>query len=215
MPWTVRAAEAPTEAGERLLRVVAPRFEEIESELASLRELRQKPAGTIRITATEFAIDTILLPKLTPVMRENPDIKIEFTVDYGLSNIVAERYDAGLRRRRDLPALLRAQIMLRQNGRCFDCGTRLMLGRIVFDHRPPLALRKQGDDANDPDRLAAICRTCEKQKTPRDLQQIAKTNRLALDHQDFVERMRDKIPGRPVPSKGQWQKVKQEMNKGK
>ena len=137
MPWTVRAAEAPTEAGERLLRVVAPRFEEIESELASLRELRQKPAGTIRITATEFAIDTILLPKLTPVMRENPDIKIEFTVDYGLSNIVAERYDAGLRRRRDLPALLRAQIMLRQNGRCFDCGTRLMLRRIVFYYRPP------------------------------------------------------------------------------
>jgi DNA-binding transcriptional LysR family regulator len=88
---------APTEAGERLLGIVAPRFEEIESELASLRELRQKPAGTVRITATEFAIDTILLPKLTPVMRENPDIKIEFIVDYGLSNIVADRYDAGVR----------------------------------------------------------------------------------------------------------------------
>ena len=88
-----------------------------------------------------------------------------------------------------VPALLRAKIMLRQNGRCFDCGTRLMLGRIVFDHRPPLALREQGDDANDPDRLAAICRTCDKQKTPRDLKQIAKAKRLALDHQDFVERM--------------------------
>jgi hypothetical protein len=107
-----------------------------------------------------------------------------------------------------LPALLRAKIMLGQNGRCFDCGTRLTLGRIVFDHRPPLALRGQGDDPNDPDRLAAICRTCDKQKTPRDLKQIAKAKRLALDHQDFVDRMRDKIPGRPVPSKGQWRKVR-------
>jgi DNA-binding transcriptional LysR family regulator len=88
---------APTEAGERLLGVVAPRFEEIASELAALRELRQKPAGTVRITATEFAIDTILLPKLTPVMRANPDVRIEFIVDYGLSNIVADRYDAGVR----------------------------------------------------------------------------------------------------------------------
>jgi DNA-binding transcriptional LysR family regulator len=88
---------APTEAGERLLGVVAPRFEEIAREIASLRELRQKPAGTVRITATEFAIDTILLPKLAPVMRANPDIKLEFAVDYGLSNIVAERYDAGVR----------------------------------------------------------------------------------------------------------------------
>src|SRR3954464_4489010 len=59
---------APSEAGERVLRVGTPRFEEIESELASLRELRQKPAGTVRITATEFAIDTTLLPKLGPVM---------------------------------------------------------------------------------------------------------------------------------------------------
>src|SRR5947209_6340398 len=93
---TTRSVVA-TEAGERLLRVVSPRFEEIESELASLRELRQKPAGTVRITATEFAIDTLLLPKLTPVMRNNPDVRIEFIVDYGLSNIVADRYDAGVR----------------------------------------------------------------------------------------------------------------------
>jgi DNA-binding transcriptional LysR family regulator len=88
---------APTEAGERLLRIVTPRFEEIETELASLRELRQKPAGTVRITATEFAIDSILLPKLSKVLRENPDVKVEFIVDYGLTNIVAERYDAGVR----------------------------------------------------------------------------------------------------------------------
>jgi DNA-binding transcriptional LysR family regulator len=88
---------APTEAGDRLKKVVAPRLEEIETELASLRELRQKPTGTVRITATEFAIDSILLPKLTPVMRDNPDLKVEFIVDYGLSNIVADRYDAGVR----------------------------------------------------------------------------------------------------------------------
>jgi DNA-binding transcriptional LysR family regulator len=88
---------APTEAGERLKKVIAPRLEEIESELASLRELRQKPAGTVRITATEFAIDSILLPKLTPLMRDNPDLKVEFIVDYGLSNIVVDRYDAGVR----------------------------------------------------------------------------------------------------------------------
>jgi DNA-binding transcriptional LysR family regulator len=88
---------APTEAGERLLGVVAPRFEEIETELTSLRELRQKPAGTVRITATEFAIDTILLPKLAPLLRENPDLHVELIVDYGLSNIVADRYDAGVR----------------------------------------------------------------------------------------------------------------------
>jgi len=88
---------APTEAGERLLGVVAPRFEEIETELARLRELRDKPAGTVRITATEFAIDTLLLPKLAPVMRANPDLHVEFIVDYGLSNIVSDRYDAGVR----------------------------------------------------------------------------------------------------------------------
>ena len=88
---------APTEAGDRLLAIVSPRLEEIESELKSLRELRHKPAGTVRITATEFVIDTILLPKLTPVMRENPDVRVEVIVDYGLSNIVADRFDAGVR----------------------------------------------------------------------------------------------------------------------
>jgi 5-methylcytosine-specific restriction endonuclease McrA len=77
--------------------------------------------------------------------------------------------------RRYVPALLRARIMLNQNGRCFDCGTRLMLGRIVFDHRPPLAPRGQDDDANDPDRLAAICMSCDQRKTSRNLKEIAKT----------------------------------------
>lgn len=88
---------APTEAGERLLRTLAPRLEEIESELDALRDLRTRPAGTVRITATEFAIDTILLPKLTPVLQSSPDLHVEFVVDYGLSNIVEQRFDAGVR----------------------------------------------------------------------------------------------------------------------
>jgi DNA-binding transcriptional LysR family regulator len=88
---------SPTEAGERLLRSIGPRLDEIEAELAAVRELREKPAGTIRITATEFAIDTILLPKLAPLLRAYPDIKIEMIVDYGLTDIVAQQYDAGVR----------------------------------------------------------------------------------------------------------------------
>ena len=88
---------SPTEAGERLLRSVAPRLEEIAAEVASISELREKPAGTIRITATEFAIDTILLPKLAPLLRNYPDIKVEMIVDYGLTDIVAQQYDAGVR----------------------------------------------------------------------------------------------------------------------
>jgi DNA-binding transcriptional LysR family regulator len=88
---------SPTQAGERLLHTVAPRFEEIATELAALSALREKPAGTIRITATEYAADAILLPKLAKLLREYPDIKVEITVDYGLTDIVTQRYDAGVR----------------------------------------------------------------------------------------------------------------------
>ncbi|PWT84364.1 MAG: LysR family transcriptional regulator [Proteobacteria bacterium] len=88
---------APTEAGERLLRTLAPRLDEIDAELASVAELRDKPAGTVRITATEFAIDTVLLPKLARLLRHYPDIKVEMIVDYGLTDIVAQQYDAGVR----------------------------------------------------------------------------------------------------------------------
>jgi DNA-binding transcriptional LysR family regulator len=88
---------SPTEPGERLLRTLAPRFEEIDAELVAIAELRDKPAGTLRITATEFAIETILLPKLAPLLRNYPDIKIEMIVDYGLTDIVAQQYDAGVR----------------------------------------------------------------------------------------------------------------------
>jgi DNA-binding transcriptional LysR family regulator len=88
---------APTEAGERLIRTVGPRFAEIEAELAAVSELREKPAGTIRITATDYAADTILWPKLTKFLRAYPDIKVEIIVDYGFTDIVAERFDAGVR----------------------------------------------------------------------------------------------------------------------
>lgn len=88
---------SPTEAGERLLRTVGPRLEEIEAELESLSELREKPAGTVRLTATENAAETILLPKLVPLLRDYPDIRVEIIIDYGLTDIVALRYDAGVR----------------------------------------------------------------------------------------------------------------------
>lgn len=88
---------SPTAAGERLLQTVGPRLEEIEAEMASVRELRDRPAGTIRITATEYAADAILLPKLARLLRDYPDIKVEIAIDYGLTDIVAQRYDAGVR----------------------------------------------------------------------------------------------------------------------
>src|SRR5271168_2435860 len=88
---------SPTEAGERLLHTVRPRFEEIEAEIEALSELREKPAGTIRITAIDYVADTILWPKLVKLLREYPDIKVEIIIDYGLTDIVAQRYDAGVR----------------------------------------------------------------------------------------------------------------------
>jgi DNA-binding transcriptional LysR family regulator len=93
---TTRSVSA-SEAGERLLLTIAPRFEEIEGELARLRETKDKPAGTIRINAIDYAVDTILWPKLTPLLRSYPDIHVEITVDYALTDIVAGRFDAGVR----------------------------------------------------------------------------------------------------------------------
>jgi DNA-binding transcriptional LysR family regulator len=88
---------APTEAGERLLRSIGPRLEEIESELSALSALRDKPAGTVRITTGEHAAETVLWPALAALLPRYPDIKVELIVDYGLTDIVAERYDAGVR----------------------------------------------------------------------------------------------------------------------
>ncbi|MBB4000854.1 DNA-binding transcriptional LysR family regulator [Aureimonas pseudogalii] len=88
---------SPTTEGERLLETIGPRFEEIEVELVALTDLRDKPAGTIRITADDYAIDKVLWPKLRKVLRDHPDVKVELVVDYGLTDIVAERFDAGVR----------------------------------------------------------------------------------------------------------------------
>ena len=88
---------APTEAGERLFRTVGPRFDEIETELAALSELREKPAGNIRITTGEHPAETILWPALAKLLPDYPDIRVELIVDHGLTDIVAERYDAGVR----------------------------------------------------------------------------------------------------------------------
>src|SRR5579859_1207491 len=88
---------ASTEAGERLLRTVAPRFDEIEAELAALADLRGRPAGTIRITAGEHPAISVLQPALRKLLPIYPDIKVEILVDYGLTDIVAQGYDAGVR----------------------------------------------------------------------------------------------------------------------
>ena len=88
---------SPTEAGERLLQRIGPHFAEIESELASLSELRDRPAGTIRITTTGHAVETVLWPKLAKLLPRYPDIRIELATDDALTDIVAERYDAGVR----------------------------------------------------------------------------------------------------------------------
>src|SRR5438552_1964770 len=88
---------SPTEAGERLLQTVGHRFEEIEAELESLSELREKPAGTIRISAGEHAVNAILSPALMKFLPRYPDIKVEIAVDHSLIDIVAQRYDAGVR----------------------------------------------------------------------------------------------------------------------
>lgn len=88
---------ATTLAGERLLNAIGHRFDEIESELDALTDLRDKPAGTVRITCGDNVLHTVLLPKLTPLLKDYPDIKLEFDMNYGFRNIVADRFDAGVR----------------------------------------------------------------------------------------------------------------------
>ncbi|MEK8046240.1 LysR family transcriptional regulator [Ideonella margarita] len=86
-----------TPAGERLASAIGPRFEEIETEIDALTALQDKPAGTVRITCGEAPLRNLLLPRLAPLMREYPDILLEFDVNYGFRDIVAERFDAGVR----------------------------------------------------------------------------------------------------------------------
>lgn len=88
---------SPTEAGDRLLNAVGPHFEDIQAELDALGALRDKPSGTVRISAGLHSTETILWPKLHPMLRKYPDVRLELTVDYGLANIVADRIDAGVR----------------------------------------------------------------------------------------------------------------------
>jgi len=88
---------SPTEAGERLLQRIGPQFDDIAAELAALSEFRDKPAGSIRITAAEHAANTILWPRLSPLAVAYPDIHVEIAIEYGLTDIVGRRYDAGVR----------------------------------------------------------------------------------------------------------------------
>lgn len=88
---------SPTEAGERLMRSIAPLFDQIASEVEALGELRDKPAGTIRITCSDDAIELYLRPKLADFLKNYPDITLELFVDYGFTNVVEERFDAGIR----------------------------------------------------------------------------------------------------------------------
>ncbi|CAB3802744.1 LysR family transcriptional regulator [Pararobbsia alpina] len=86
-----------TAAGERLMLAIGRRFDEIESELDALTELRDKPAGTVRITCGDHVLQSSLLPRLAPLLRDYPDVTVEFDVNYGFRDIVADRFDAGVR----------------------------------------------------------------------------------------------------------------------
>lgn len=86
-----------TEAGERLLGEIAPLLDQIETHLSAVAELRQRPSGTVRITADEFAARHVLWPKLLPLLETYPEVTVELITDYGLTDIVAERFDAGVR----------------------------------------------------------------------------------------------------------------------
>ena len=88
---------SPTQAGERLLAAVGPHFEDIQAELEAIGALRDTPSGNVRITAGLHVTETILWPKLQPMLRKHPDVHVEIIVDYGLANIVADRFDAGVR----------------------------------------------------------------------------------------------------------------------
>lgn len=89
---------SPTEAGEQLIERIGPRFEEIEAELAALEELKDKPSGLVRITAIDHVVESLIWPRLEPILRHHPGIKVEIISDYRLNDIVAERYEIGVRR---------------------------------------------------------------------------------------------------------------------
>lgn len=88
---------SPTEAGERLLQNVAPRLEEIEAEIAAISDLGDKPSGTVRITAIDHTVNTVLWPRIAPLLLQYPDLHVEINSEYRLIDIAAERYDIGVR----------------------------------------------------------------------------------------------------------------------
>lgn len=88
---------SPTEAGERLLRSLVPRIDEIESDVDALMAIRDKPSGTVRLTLSDHAFEWIVWPKLKPVLKDYPDVHVEFSIDNGFRDIVEERFDAGVR----------------------------------------------------------------------------------------------------------------------
>ncbi|WP_024695882.1 LysR family transcriptional regulator [Pseudomonas syringae] len=88
---------APTEAGEKLMNTIGPLLDQIATEVAVLGEMRDKPAGTIRVTCSDDAAENIIRPMLAGFLAQYPDIQVEVCIDYGFTNIVSERFDAGIR----------------------------------------------------------------------------------------------------------------------
>jgi DNA-binding transcriptional LysR family regulator len=88
---------SPTEAGQRLMQTVGPRLEEIEAEITAVSDLGDRPIGTIRITAIDHVVDTVLWPRLAPVLQQYPDVRVEISAEYRMIDIAAERYDIGVR----------------------------------------------------------------------------------------------------------------------
>lgn len=88
---------APTDAGERLIATLGPMLHDLDAAIASLGELRDRPSGTIRLTTVEHAAKTIVVPAMKRLLPANPDVTVEVTIDYGLADVVADRFDAGIR----------------------------------------------------------------------------------------------------------------------
>ena len=88
---------SPTDAGERLLQTVAPYLDGVERELAAIRDMGERPSGNIRITAIDYVLDTVVWPRLAPVLYQYPDVRVEFNMDYRMVDIAADRFDIGVR----------------------------------------------------------------------------------------------------------------------
>lgn len=88
---------SPTDAGERLLQTIAPYLDGVERELAAIRDMGERPSGNIRITAIDYVLDTVVWPRLAPVLYQYPDVRVEFNMDYRMVDIAADRFDIGVR----------------------------------------------------------------------------------------------------------------------